>query len=48
MENQFIHIFIYLFNYLLIHLFIYLFIQYRVQRGLKAVDLCFIFIEMSW
>ena len=35
MENQFMHI------------FIYLFIQYRVQRGLKAVELCLIFMEIS-
>ena len=29
------------------YLFIYLFIQYRVQRGLKAVEFCLIFIEIS-
>ena len=45
MENQFIHIFIYLFIFYFLS--IYLFIQYQVQRGLKAVEFCLIFIEIS-
>ena len=30
-----------------INLYRYIFFQYRVQRGLKAVEFCLIFIEIS-